>query len=564
MNYLSKYIIKCSTKLKEIDWIFLSVLILMVNVGYDVKLFGAGILIIRTIYLLLKRPREQRFSFIRQHIPKFFLLIAIYTILSFFLSMNYTGDNLYKAIVATALWGVLFVFSIGAYLSIDKNYSKIKKTVTLFFILNILISFIEVGHIYLMNGGVNPYSILGVFSMSTGDWIFGITRNSSHFNSLINLFAIIFFLQNKKYIYAIMGLLIVLLINSNVTTLLLIAFLVFYALINNKTQKIIVLLFMGIIFTFFQKVSPENLYYIISIVDKNYFDKVHEKNLKAASDQQRDDYVRDSIIQHFRTESEVSLSIEEETPKIVEKNGESKSKNKSQNNSEGEAEKEKAFQKVLYDFDNVAMSVNRASEEKLLKHIMDNNTTINDYISLTYPEGITKEDTLAFEQYPMGKIVSFKQTLDFVASDPIVLLFGAGPGNFSSKLAFSTSGVLKRDLNLANNSQITQSFKENHLKLYCYFFSKDLGAHSITNIPFSSFNQVLGEYGVIGVFLFLIYYIFFYLKRFKLLTYGKYLVLIIIPVLLMDFMFEELTMILLFEILLLLDLKQSTKKQEND
>jgi hypothetical protein len=156
-----------------------------------------------------------------------------------------------------------------------------------------------------------------------------------------------------------------------------------------------------------------------------------------------------------------------------------------------------------------------------------------------------------------GKAITMKQTLAFFMAHPYRIVLGNGIGNFSSKLAFRTA-----NLNITGNypkkyTYINGDFLLNHLDVYLYFFSKQTGYHSITNSPFSGFDQLLSEYGVLGLALFFIFYVGYFLKDFKKLTYGIPLLCLVPGVFFIDYWFEQLSVLVLFELLMLLNIKEN-------
>jgi len=156
-----------------------------------------------------------------------------------------------------------------------------------------------------------------------------------------------------------------------------------------------------------------------------------------------------------------------------------------------------------------------------------------------------------------GKIVAMRETVQFLQQHPLKTLTGNGMGNFSSKLAFRTAG-----LNIAGGypkkyAYINDDFKDNHLSIFLDYFEKDSGYHSITNSPNSVYGQLLGEYGVAGLFALLIYYLGWFAKGIKKLTYGIPVLLLLSAAFFADYWFEQLSIIIVFELLLFLDKKET-------
>jgi hypothetical protein len=159
-----------------------------------------------------------------------------------------------------------------------------------------------------------------------------------------------------------------------------------------------------------------------------------------------------------------------------------------------------------------------------------------------------------------GKIIAYKQTFDFFKQHPLKIISGTGTGNFSSKLAFKTTG-----LNIAGGYPqqfiyINEPFLNNHLDLYLSYFTKPDGFHSIANNPNSVYDQLLSEYGLLGLCVFFIFYLGFFLKNFKKLTYGIPLILFLSGIFFVDYWFEQLSIVVFFELLLFLNMKEEAEQ----
>jgi len=157
-----------------------------------------------------------------------------------------------------------------------------------------------------------------------------------------------------------------------------------------------------------------------------------------------------------------------------------------------------------------------------------------------------------------GKLTGMVQTINFFRQHPAKILLGDGMGNFSSKLAFRASSLGITGSYPAKYTYIAPDFLVNHLDLYLNFFSKRAGYHSLTNSPFSVYDQLFAEYGLLGLLLFCICYLGFFARNFKTLTYGLPILLLTAAVLFMDYWFEQLSILVFFELLLFLDIKKSS------
>lgn len=174
-------------------------------------------------------------------------------------------------------------------------------------------------------------------------------------------------------------------------------------------------------------------------------------------------------------------------------------------------------------------------------------------------KGLVNIDTADFYSRP-GKYVSFIQTANYMASSPTHTLIGAGMGNFSSKLAFRVggAGILGR----YNPKYVYRSaaFEANHWATFMHYYLLPAAEHSNMNYPFSTFNQVLGEYGLLGAVLFLLGYIGYFMRRWRYLTYGRYLLAALLLFLVTDYWFEYFSLVIVFETMMLLNLKEEKEK----
>ena len=164
-----------------------------------------------------------------------------------------------------------------------------------------------------------------------------------------------------------------------------------------------------------------------------------------------------------------------------------------------------------------------------------------------------------------GKLSALLQTVKFFRQHPVKAIVGDGMGNFSSKLAFKATGLGFNGGYPAKYVYISREFLLNNLDVYLNFFSKRSELHSLTNSPFSVYNQLLAEYGLIGLAVFAVFYLGYFFKYYKVLTYGILLLALMLAVFLTDYWFEQLSVVIFFELLLLLNIKETLHlKPAND
>lgn len=162
---------------------------------------------------------------------------------------------------------------------------------------------------------------------------------------------------------------------------------------------------------------------------------------------------------------------------------------------------------------------------------------------------------------PPRKLISFGQTINYSTSTIPRFFVGAGPGNFSSRTAFVFGGEYVSWLPQKVVYR-SDAFDKNHFKLWNNEILSKPYQDGTANQPFAVYNQLLGEYGFIGLMVFFVLYTGYYFKRYYQLTYGKYLLVFLLLIFLMDYWFEYLSVVVLFEILMLVQLKELKKENE--
>lgn len=160
---------------------------------------------------------------------------------------------------------------------------------------------------------------------------------------------------------------------------------------------------------------------------------------------------------------------------------------------------------------------------------------------------------------PSRKLVSFKETAVNFVSSPSSLIFGEGGGKFSSRTAYLTGGEYANwyPKDLVYRSE---KFEHNHFKLWNHEALRVPFSDGTANQPFSFYNKIIGEYGLLGLFLFSVY-VFYFFKKFKILTYGRLILPLLLGFFALDYWFEYFTVILFFEFFMLLDLKRNAEKE---
>jgi O-antigen/teichoic acid export membrane protein len=196
------------------------------------------------------------------------------------------------------------------------------------------------------------------------------------------------------------------------------------------------------------------------------------------------------------------------------------------------------------------------------KEVVKKEVQMKTFEQTLYPPKMEDSFKVSYKNYNRsGRWVSWQQMVRFFDAHPARLLIGAGMGRFSSRLAFKTAALDIAGGYPVGRRYIDPFFRDNYLWLYVYYHSRDEGQHSVVNKPDSVYGQLLCEYGLTGLLLFGLLYAAFFLKGSRSLSYGLPLLLLMGMAFFTEYWFEQLSVVILFELLMLLDRRrhQNTK-----
>lgn len=175
------------------------------------------------------------------------------------------------------------------------------------------------------------------------------------------------------------------------------------------------------------------------------------------------------------------------------------------------------------------------------------------------PHNLSYAEQIIFEKIssrtdPARKVISYQQTLENWVSSPKSFLVGEGAGKFSSRAAFITGGEY---VDWFPNELVykSQKFDENHFELWNNRILSIRYKDGTHNQPFSFYNQIIGEFGLTGLLLFALY-LFYYIKKWNTLTYGKIILPFMLGVFIYDYWFDYFSIIIFFELFMNLNLKR--------
>jgi len=509
----------------SIDWKLLVFLILFLNVKLVIKLFALVL-----IYLW-------RFNFRfglsqkKSRLPLFYPAVIIIAGLNWIVNGLYR-DPVYPFTLLNGMmyWAAALLAIHQIKLSIEQNDPRtLHHTLMVFFGLNILVSVAVFIGIIIETGHLNPFLYQGNYQkyfISTGDYIKGITLDTSTTNALINAMGVIYFLHRGRYAWVIGCMCVLLLTGSNIINLILTGIFIFLLLFrSNRIQKSIMVVCLVMIVLFMSRVSPQNNKYILAAWDQFI-------SWKEVSTVKPGPFIR------ITERPDSTLNEEEKKEKTAQLYLDSQYRERIALEKYAEAGKMTAV--IPWGFIEKPEIPKDSIHTPSFQHKNDTNETEKKLISFVISEkkqahlAATKNVTIT--RLP-GKLVAIRQVIVYFQNHPLRLITGLGAGNFSSKLAFRASG-----LNIYGNypqrfRHINEDFKHNHLDLYLYYFTDTEDKHSIINSPNNTYGQLLSEYGIAGLLAFLFLYAGYFLHRIKYNSYSLPLTLLILRAFFIEYWF---------------------------
>ncbi|MDQ3846300.1 MAG: hypothetical protein M3342_20165 [Bacteroidota bacterium] len=431
----------------------------------------------------------------------------------------------------------------------NSDSAVIYHTLIAFFLLNACFSAVQFISIVIETGAINPFRYQGDYQkyfISTGDYIKGISLDTSTTNAILNAFGIIFFLWKRNWALVLICTGTLLLTGSNLVNLVLFPMLLFLFIFNTtKEQKSIIVICCALLVVFMAKVSPQNNQYVTEIFAKIFPTLKKEKLAQAKTIDVRE--LPDSHLTSEQKKEKIALVYLDSLNKVI-------VERKRRENPQIATWTSYSYEKKpLVPEPNIhsAPFQNRDDTNSVRKELLA-------FISAK-KEFTEQEQTYAQTNFP-GKAIAYLQTGRYLSQHPHYLITGAGLGNFSSKMAFKATALQFAGGFPVRLAYIHPDFSFNHLSLYLYFFSKRAKSHSVVNSPNSVYDQLMSEYGIIGLGAFLLFYVGFFLKQYKKLTYGIPLLLLLLSFFFIDYWFEQLSIVVVFELLLFLNLKESRQE----
>lgn len=558
-------------RLKKLaDWKLLLFLVLFLNVKLAVKIPAIAL-----IYLL-QFNFKFGFSLKNSRLPLFYLLAIAIAVFNWAISINYFYLN-YNIVMLTGIgfWVlcILAMHQVKLFVEQD-NAETIHRTIILFFILNAVISICNLAAIIWETGAVNPFTYQGQYQkyfIGTGDYIKGLTFDASTTNAVLNAFGVIYFLTKKNMTMLFVCMIVMLFTGSNFTNIVLVTcFALLLIFRSSRDQKSLIAACTMLLVVFMVKVSPQNYMYMHEGF-KNFF---HLKILQASTPPvgkpelpltlMPDKWLTaDEIKQKIAQQHIDSVYAATHPPKPLPK-GKSGQQPGFIGPKAAENAKITVPEKSLTFLEGSRLTIPQPNiNSKPYQHITDTNAYQKNLLVFIEAHKIrlplSAQNNNHQSDLP-GKVVSCLQTISFLRHHTSRILTGDGMGNFSSKLAFRVSGLGFAGGYPQKMVYLNPDFLSNHLDVFLNYFSKKTDYHSLTNNPDSVYDQLLGEYGLLGLVAFLVWYLGYFLKHYKILTYGLPMLMIVAAMLFIEYWFEQLSVLVFFELMLLLNIKENQPK----
>ncbi len=525
-----------------LDWQLLIFLLLFLDVKLVVKIVAL------ILVYVLRFDFKFGFSFKNSRLPVFYLLVIGIAILNGLIYQSFFNSKYDLVFLSGAgLWAMCILAIHQIKLSVERDSIEIlHRTLLAFFLLNAAFSLFNLAHIVWETRAINPYLYQGMkqrYFIGTGDYIKGLTFDVSITNSVINSFAVIYFVYRKNSAMLFLCMAVLLLTGSNSLNILtLVLLLIIFAFQSNRHQKSYIVVCAMLFMIFTVKISPQNSDYVIhtseavfgkqskaAIFTAPFLHPVPPKPYQLLSpDEKREWFARHYLDSEYRAiairlqKSGKPMLINHPRPYIPQPN----------------------LNLAPYQED---------TDTALLRQ------NLLHFIKLHQTELPLAGHDVFISGKP-GKLIALKQTAAFLKDHPQKILTGDGLGNFSSKIAFKATNLGFTGGYPARYAYIGSDFLVNHLDVYLNFFSKRIGFHSVINSPNSVYFQLIGEYGLIGFACFMLWYLGYFLKHFKLLTYGLPVLVVLLSVFFLEYWFEQLSVVVLAELMLFINIKEAQNK----
>jgi len=474
-------------KLRKLaDWRLLLFLVLFLNVKMAIKVPAIAL-----IYLL-QFNFKFGFSFKNSRLPSFYLLAIGIALLNWIIGRNYLNIN-YDIVLITGIgfWVLCILAMHQIKLFVEKNDTEtIHRTIIIFFIINAALSFLNIAAIIWETGYFNPYTYQGQFQkyfISTGDYIRGLTFDTSTTNAILNAFGCIYFLTKKNAGMLLLCMAVMLLTASNFTNMiLLLCFAILFIFKSTRDQKSLIAICIMFLVAFMVKVSPQNYIYTHEVVKNTlHLNVIHKSappkpnipitlmpdsllNADQRKQKTAQKYIDSDYVIHHQPVAPSKTSAQK--PVVV----------------ANAVQPYKLVQPAPIQTQGGRIILPKPDiNTRPYQHIADTNDYQRRLLSFigNHKSDLPISSKENYKPNLPGKATSTMQTLHFLTGHPLKLITGDGIGNFSSKLAFRVSGLGFAGGYPHKYIYLDPDFLSNHFDVYLNYFSKNTSQHSLSNSP---------------------------------------------------------------------------------
>lgn len=418
-------------KIKDkVDWKLLIFLLLFLNVKLAIKI---PVIILMSLWQF---NFKFGFRFKNSRLPLFYPLIIVIVLVDWIIYKGYVNGHYNILLITGIVFWLLCILAIHQIkLAVDNNPAEVvHQTITIFFIINSLISVLTLAVIILKTHAINPYTYQGQYQkyfINTGDYIRGIAFDTSITNSVLSAFGVIYFLTRKNAAMLLVCMVVLLLTASNFVNLALLPILLLlFVFKTDRYQKSLVVICLVFLVVFMAKISPQN-----------------------------NNYTTQTIIHLFKKDKPITAAV----PLNPMANW--RITDRPDNTLNPEERKEKIATLYLDSVGKILDSIRASRRPDYVKNVF---LADGERIAITEPNlnsdfyqykketpvelfqliGFIKSHKTALPMsgsgeytYSMpGKAVGFLQTVSFFRTHLGKIFTGTGIGNFSSKLAYRAVG----------------------------------------------------------------------------------------------------------------------------
>ena len=547
--------IKHNTK---VDWPFLLFILGVTYVKFSVKVAAVVLYACYVLYKKypLKKPSSLQWFYI--------IILSIGVLSSYFNDAFYDSRYKFGFTFGVMYWCICLLASYLTYITISL-YTKaaFMKLLKSFFTINAVISILTLMILFVQAGFHVPYwyDEGGQFGVSTGDYINGVFNDNSVTNAAINALGALFFLYKREFKWAALCAFVMLLCTSNVTVIFLSTILLVILVTKRDLaiQRNSFWLLMMMLVSY-PILSPQNLKYIEVVYEREKkddynigLDKLAKRDIAITPEVQQKDFFKKNINSAFKV-ADYKGVIHSYKYYPYKKDIVKPVFLKKEFYANIGKYKMGLKQEALINISNELMMLKKESDDSRkgndgedVQHSVLNPFSVQKAIGNWYK---TPADNSELVGYDMpGKVYTNLQTLYFLRSNTTHMLFGAGIGNFSSKLAVKMTGLGLQGSYPEGKVCVSIDFLQYHFYSLMYFLSRHAAEHSVMNLPNSVYNQLGGEYGLLGLLAFLILYVGFIIKKGAKTKLSLYTAALLFMFLGMEYWFELISLTVIFELI---------------